>query len=85
MTSVEEFRDTPTDFSRQREPDLARPVIATSHKVRYPQPMVDPEPIRIVPDHDPDPLRGILIAIPISAALWVALGGGIWFVLRLVS
>ncbi len=47
--------------------------------------MVDPEPIRIVPDHDPDPLRGILIAIPISAALWVALGGGIWFVLRLVS
>jgi hypothetical protein len=26
-----------------------------------------------------------IIAIPISAALWVALGGGIWFVLRLVS
>ena len=47
--------------------------------------MVDHEPIRIVPDHDPDPFRGLLIAIPISAALWVALGGGIWFVLRLVS
>jgi hypothetical protein len=49
------------------------------------QPMVDHEPIQIVPDHDPDPLRGILFAIPISAALWAALGGGIWFVLRLVS
>ncbi len=49
------------------------------------QPMVDHEPIPIVPDHGPDLLRGILIAIPISAALWVALGGGIWFVLRLVS
>jgi uncharacterized protein (DUF2249 family) len=47
--------------------------------------MVDHKPIRIVADHDPDPLRGILIAIPISAALWVALGCGIWFVLRLVS
>ena len=43
----------------------------------------DHEPIRIVPDHGGDPLRGILIAIPIAAALWAALGGGIWFVLRL--
>ena len=49
------------------------------------QPMVDHEPFRIVPDYGRNPVRGILIAIPISAALWTALGGGIFFVLRLVS
>jgi hypothetical protein len=45
--------------------------------------MLDHEPIGIVPDHGPDLLRGILIAIPIAAALCAALVGGIWFVLRL--
>jgi hypothetical protein len=29
-------RGTPTDSSRQKEPDLARPVIAGSRGVRYP-------------------------------------------------
>ena len=40
------------------------------------RPMVDHEPIRVVPDHGGNLLRGILIAIPIAAVLWAALGGG---------
>jgi hypothetical protein len=49
------------------------------------RPMVDHEPIRIVPDHDGNPLRGLLIGLAISAALWATLGGGIWFVLPLAA
>ena len=41
------------------------------------------EPNRIAADGGGNPLRGLLIGLAISAALWAALGGGIWFVLPL--
>ena len=41
------------------------------------------EPNRIVPDDGGNPMRGFLIGLAISAALWAALGCGIWFVLPL--
>ena len=45
------------------------------------QPIAEHEPIQIVADGDP--VRGVLIGLGISAALWAALGAGIWFALRL--
>ena len=56
-----------------------------ARQLTYPtawQPMVDHEPIRILDDGD-NPMRGFLIGLAIAAALWAALGGGVWFVLRL--
>ena len=41
------------------------------------------EPNRIVPDDGGNPLRGLLIGLAMSAALWATVGGGIWFVLPL--
>ena len=69
-----------------------------ARQLTYPtawQPMVDhtaikcetrfvfDEPNRIVPDDGGNPMRGLLIGLAMSAALWAALGGGIWFVLPL--
>ena len=43
------------------------------------------EPIRIVPDDGGNPMRGLVIGLALSAALWAALGGGICFVLPLAA